>query len=127
MYDPAIKLGALAHVMLPDSRAAKDAGNPTKFADTAVPFMFQEMEKSGANRTRLIVKIVGGAHMFSGAGKEREGIGLRNIAAIEEALSKVGLPPSGKSVGGNCGKSVTLDLETGELRLRTIQVESARL
>ena len=39
MYDSRLKLGALAHIMLADSKAIEDVGNPTKFADTAVPFL----------------------------------------------------------------------------------------
>lgn len=126
-YDPSLRLGGMVHVMLPDSSVAKGSINPAKFADTAIPFMLREMEKHGAGRNRLVVKIVGGAQMFSSAAKDRESIGLRNVAAVEAALEKAGLVLAAKSVGGNLGKSVSLDLETGELRLRTVQVESAHI
>lgn len=127
LYDPLLKLGALAHIMLPDSVVAKDTGNPTKFADTAIPFLLGELVKHGADPGRLVVKIAGGAQMFSGSANGRESVGPRNVAAVEKALSAAGLSISAKSVGGNTGKSVTLDLETGELRLRTLQVESLSL
>lgn len=126
-YDPALKLGALAHVMLPDSTVMKNAAGSAKFADTAIPLVLGEMERRGASRERLIVKIVGGAHMFANISKDREGIGLRNVAAVEEALAKAGLSMAAKSVGGTSGKSVSMDLDTGELRLRTLQIESGLL
>ncbi|NLG83688.1 MAG: chemotaxis protein CheD [Firmicutes bacterium] len=127
-YDPALKLGGMVHIMLPDSGAARGAEiNPTKFADTAIPFMISEMEKSGASRERLVVKMVGGAQMFSTLEKGHETIGARNVAAVEEALRQAGLTVTAKSVGGTSGKSVCFDLETGEIRIRTIQVESMPL
>ena len=127
LYDPAIKLGALAHVMLPDSRMAKDGSKPSKFADTVIPFLLCEMERRGAARERMVVKIAGGARMFSGMNNDRESIGDRNVAVIERALAAEGLAPSARSIGGNYGKSLSLHLETGEVRLRTVQVESERL
>ncbi len=127
LYDPVQKLGALAHVMLPDSKVTKNLSNPAKFADLAIPLVLAEMEKRGASTDRLIVKIVGGAHMFAPINKDREDIGRRNVAAVEEALAKAGLSPAAKSVGGSSGKSISFDLDTGELRLRTLQVESGQL
>ena len=46
-YDPALKLGALAHVMLPDSTVMKNAAGSAKFADTAIPLVLGEMERRG--------------------------------------------------------------------------------
>lgn len=127
LYDPVLELGALAHIMLPDSKVMRNPSNPAKFADTAIPLVLHEMERRGASKERLLVKVVGGAHMFANLSKDREGIGLRNVLAVEEALAKAGLSPTAKSVGGTAGKSISFDLETGELRLRTLQIESGQL
>lgn len=129
LYDPVEKLGCLAHVMLPDSRVAKDDTNPVKFADTAIPFLLREMARQGAEIGRLEVKIVGGAQMFGSMGGHngKEPIGARNVAAVLNALSAAGLKPVASSVGGNAGKSIILDLERGELRLRTLQLDASVL
>lgn len=128
LYDPALHLGCLAHVMLPDSRVAKDQINPVKFADTSIPFLLGEMVRQGAEIGRLEVKIVGGAQMFASiGGSGREAIGARNVTAVLAALAAAGLQPVASSVGGNTGKSITLDLATGELRLRTLQVDAISL
>lgn len=120
MYDPLIKLGGMAHIMLPDSTQARDRTNPGKFADTAIPFLLEEMEDQGASRRRLKVKIVGGAQMFSISGTdERLNIGPRNVVAVEASLSKVGLKIAARSVGGNLGKTVTLEPETGKVSVRS--------
>ncbi|HHZ19908.1 MAG TPA: chemotaxis protein CheD [Firmicutes bacterium] len=120
MYDPLIKLGGMAHIMLPDSSQARELSNPGKFADTAIPALLELMEKNGALRRRLIVKIVGGAQMFSISGNDpRLNIGSRNVTAVEEALAKYGLKIAARSVGGNLGKTITLDTETGIVNVKT--------
>lgn len=128
MYDPLIRLGGMAHVMLPDSTQARDHSNPGKFADTAIPWLLESMVSNGASRHRLIVKIVGGAQMFSiSSSDERLNIGPRNVAAVEAGLLKVGLRISARSVGGNLGKTVTLETETGKVNVRSFNCPTFEL
>lgn len=124
-YDTQTRIGGMAHIMLPSSSMAatstSETPNPAKFADTAVPLLIREMEKMGVRRERLIVKIVGGAQMFCGNGYEDHiCIGNKNIIAVETICQQLGLFISGRSVGGNSGKSVFLDLETGEVQVKTL-------
>jgi hypothetical protein len=37
LYDAVARVGALAHILLPDRGLARDTGNPARFAETAVP------------------------------------------------------------------------------------------
>jgi chemotaxis protein CheD len=121
IYDPQIRLGGMAHIMLPDSSQARERSALGKFADTSVPYLVREMERLGAHKRRMIVKIVGGAQMFSISGQDdRLSIGARNIEAVQKALKNQGLTISAQSVGGNMGKTITLDPETGQISVRTI-------
>lgn len=121
MMDPLIKLGGMAHVMLPDSRQSHEVTLLGKFADTAVPYLLQEMERLGASRQRIIVKIVGGAQMFAIGGRDdRLSIGERNAEAVRQALTNLNLRLEAESIGGNQGKTVTLDPENGQVMIRTI-------
>lgn len=121
IYDPQIKLGGMAHIMLPDSAQARDRSVLGKFADTSVPYLVRELEKLGALKSRMIVKMVGGAQMFSISGQDdRLSIGTRNIEAVQKALKKQGLNITAQSVGGNLGKTITLDPENGQVSVRTI-------
>lgn len=120
-YDSVVKVGGIAHVMLPLSSMATENKNHAKFGDTAPSFLLEEIEKMGADRNRLDIKLIGGAEMFVHEFKnERLKIGERNLQVIEEACQKLGLKISGRCVGGNTGKSVTMDLESGEVQVRTI-------
>lgn len=120
-YDAVVKVGGIAHVMLPLSSMATGDNNRAKFGDTALPFLLEEIVKMGAERNRLDIKLVGGAEMFMFETKnERLKIGERNLQVIEDACQKLGLRISSRCVGGNSGKSVTMDLENGEVQVKTI-------
>ena len=127
-YDASLKIGALVHVMLPDSKGNRDKTHLTKFANTAIPYILNELELKGCARERLVVKISGGARMFQFTSSSSQiSIGDRNVSAVEKALLAVGLVPAARETGGNYGRSVTLELETGELKLRTLHVELLKI
>src|SRR6476659_1620436 len=54
LHDPVARVGAMLHVMLPDStiNAEKAAENPAMFVDTGVPFAFREAYRLGAVKER---------------------------------------------------------------------------
>ncbi|HEX3044070.1 MAG TPA: chemotaxis protein CheD [Bacillota bacterium] len=109
--------------MLPSSLISQDTtnSNPAKFADLAIPRLITGMEELGAVRNRIDIKIVGGAEMFLVADRdEHYSVGKRNIMATENTCQGLGLNISAKSIGGNIGKSVTLDLTTGEVHVKTL-------
>jgi chemotaxis protein CheD len=121
IYDKYIKLASLAHIMLPSSVQAKNPENKAKFADTAIELVLAMMLKSGANRSRLQAKIAGGAQMFKFSGEsDIMKIGERNAKAVEENLQKHRIPLLARDTGGNYGRTITLDPETGDLLVRTI-------
>jgi chemotaxis protein CheD len=120
-YDAKIKVGGIAHIMLPFSSMSRGNVNLAKFADTAIPLLLEEMVNLGASQSMVVLKIAGGAEMFSVDRDERFSIGSRNIQAVEEVCQKLGLKILARSVGGNMGKSVILDLETGEVQVKTVK------
>jgi len=121
LYDRAVKLGGLAHVMLPSGLQAKNVENRAKFADTALDMLVDVMEKAGGNRTRFTAKIAGGAQMFRFAGdSDIMRIGERNVQAVEENLRRYGIKLVAKDTGGNFGRTIVFDTETGDLLVKTI-------
>ncbi|NLY88898.1 MAG: chemotaxis protein CheD [Firmicutes bacterium] len=124
-YDPQIKCGGMAHVMLPNSVQIVGAGaeitKPGKFVDTALPELLRRMIQMGALASRLEVKIVGGAQMFNFNGEnDRMQIGPRNVEATEQILAKMNLKLTGKNTGGNRGRSVRFDLATGIVTVKML-------
>lgn len=121
VIDSAARLGTLAHIMLPNSSQAKNAQNRAKFADSAIEMLLEEMKKNGASRARLTAKIAGGAQMFKFSGdSDIMKIGERNTQAVLENLQKHRIRLLAQDTGGNYGRTITFDVETGDLLVRTI-------
>lgn len=108
-------IGGMVHVMLPDSAVSRDGVPQTgKFADTGVPALLQMVQAAGGNRSRLMVKMAGGAEMFAFAGKDSPSlsIGKRNSEAVAEQLKRHGLRLDASDVGGSHGRTLEIDLTT---------------
>lgn len=122
LYDEGARLGGLAHIVLPRRAEAHDCLPPTKFADTAIALMVDEMEQQGADSRRLTAKIFGGGNMFPNliaVGSPMD-IGRRNIQAVREELSRLCMPVIGEAVGGQTGRTVVFDTSDGSILLKTI-------
>lgn len=124
LYDPKSKTGGLAHVMLPDSTGIdKETMNPIKFADTAVPALYEALAEAGAFKGSLVVKIVGGSEMFPPTEDYENHIGRDNTIAVKKALKKINLPLIAEDTGGRRGRSIEFDLEAGMIKLSIIGEE----
>lgn len=114
LHDRQAKVGALAHVLLPEPALARDHGNYAKFASTAVPMLIGEMTALGASARRLEARLAGGASMFATLMVPGSlNMGERNIRAAREALRQAGIPLLGESVGGDFGRSVRFNVGEG--------------
>jgi len=111
IYHPRLKMGVMAHVVLPDSAGRGSA--PGKFADTAIPEMLKLLKELGVSACGLTAKFAGGANMFGGSGPLQ--IGDANAEAILQALKSVGIRVAGQDVGGTKGRRVTFDCSSGEM------------
>lgn len=121
--DTSNKIGGLAHIMLPDSKAMKNAQqNLAKFADTAVEELVKQMEKLGAKRSRMVAKIAGGATMFSfqGSGTNVGQVGDRNVDAVKAKLRELKIPILASDTGANYGRTVIFYPESGDFHIRAV-------
>jgi chemotaxis protein CheD len=118
IHDPVARVGAMLHVMLPDSAidAGKAAANPAMFVDTGVPRLFKEAYRLGAVKERLVVKVAGGAAVQGG--DDMFEIGKRNMVALRRILWKNNVMIKSHDVGGSVSRTVTLDVATGHVKLR---------
>ena len=120
--DPITKIGGLAHIMLPDSKAIRNGQqNIAKFADTGIEELVMQMEKLGAKRSRMVAKIAGGATMFAFQGSSGVGqVGVRNVEATKEKLKELKIPILAEDTGANYGRTVVFFPETGEFHIRAV-------
>jgi chemotaxis protein CheD len=117
IYDPETHVGGLLHVMLPDSAIdpEKAKRSPCVFVDTGVPLLFHKAYELGAEKTRIVVKVVGGARLLNDFFK----IGQRNYEALVTILTRNGVKITAEQVGGQVSRTIRLDVKTGSLFIRT--------
>jgi chemotaxis protein CheD len=113
LYDYTLKIGAMAHTMLPDSTKYGLDTSPFKFANLAIEEIISRMELSGSKKRNMVAKIVGGANMFPSLRHESLKTGEDNVFAVKEKLKKEGIVLIGEVIGGNVGRSVEFDTATG--------------
>ena len=117
-HDPRIKLGALLHVMLPLNMET-GRKTPLKYADTGIRETLRQMEAQGASRSRITVKIAGGAKMFEVNGGNLGNIGQRNIESVHTILRKEGIRLLGEYVGGSVARTMLFDVDSGQSCIRS--------
>ncbi|MDE6750892.1 MAG: chemotaxis protein CheD [Lachnospiraceae bacterium] len=122
LRDPITKIGGLAHIMLPDSTSIRNNTNIPKFADTGIEELVKRVVAKGANRTRLVAKIAGGAQMFSfqGGNSEATRVGERNVEAVKKKLSELRIPILAEDTGKNFGRTVIFYPESGDFVIRAV-------
>ncbi len=119
IWDPVAKVGGILHYMLPDSTLDKEKAQakPFMFADTGIPRLFKETYKFGAEKSRLVVKVVGGSQIMDDAGVFN--IGKRNYMVLRKIFWKNKIMIAKEDVGGTANRTVSLDIATGVAHLKT--------
>ena len=121
LYDPVTKIGGMVHYMLPDSTQVRNNTNIAKFADTGIEELLKRVTAAGANKTRLVAKIAGGAKMFETSGASNIGnSGARNAEAAKTILKKKGIRLVAEDTGLNYGRTVELHCQTGEFYIKSV-------
>ena len=119
-FDPVTHLGALLHIMLP-SRLSHGDQNVFKYADSGIEETLKRLALFGMARSRMVVKIAGGARMFEISGNASFGnIGQRNAESVKQVLAREHIRISAEDTGGNYARTMVLYLETGDVAVRTV-------
>jgi chemotaxis protein CheD len=118
VHDPVARAGGLIHLMLPDSSfdTGKAAGHPAMFVDTGIPALFRAAYKLGAEKHRMIIYAAGGAEILDDSGGFN--VGARNHAALRALLAQHDLRLQAEHVGGQDGRTLCLNVATGEVRVK---------
>jgi chemotaxis protein CheD len=119
-YDKVAKIGGMIHIVLPQHHG-DTINDYTKFADTGVPLLIQEVIRQGGDKRRMVVKIAGGAQMTIAPGlKDTFKTGERNLVQVLTTLEQLGLGLKAAEVGGNLGRTVKLYIDTGIFTVKTV-------
>jgi chemotaxis protein CheD len=123
LYDARVNIGGMVHVMLPHSEISRTTVlQLAKYADTAVPELIRQMTAKGAISARMVAKMAGGSQMFSHMTfQDGMRIGPRNVETCKEMLRKYRIPLIAEDTGGNHGRTIELNVQTGILTVKCVQ------
>lgn len=125
LYDPVTKVSGLLHCMLPDSTQIRNNSNLAKFADTGIDELIRQMVHIGANKSRLVAKIAGGAQMFAMAAvNDSLRVGERNVEATKKKLQELNIRLISEDCGLSFGRTVEFYSETGDYLIKAVGKQS---
>jgi chemotaxis protein CheD len=121
LHDPAVRVGGLAHVLLPSTALSRGEAAPGRCVQTAVPALLEQMAAKGADPRRLRARIVGGASMFAAlAAPGTVQMGERNVVAARQVLGAHGVPVVGEDVGADYGRTVRFRVADGCVEVSSV-------
>ncbi|MBI5634268.1 MAG: chemotaxis protein CheD [Nitrospirae bacterium] len=110
MLDPLVRIGGIAHVMLPGKCRQEGHADRFRYADDAITELLSQMLRKGAKIEDLVVCLAGAGNVLQ---RPEDSICSLNIEAVSEVLSRLGLTVSAQSLGGVQRRSVRLDIAAG--------------
>lgn len=126
-YDPVTHLGALLHIMLPTRFNSNDP-NVFKYADSGIQETLRKLAVFGMVKSRMVVKIAGGAKMFEISGNASFGnIGERNAESVKRQFAKEGIRIVAQDIGGTHARTMSIDLTNGNVTLKTFGIPEKHL
>lgn len=118
LWCPRSKIGGMAHMLLPLSKGFDSSfqDSPGVFPDLAIPVLLKEMELEGGMRDHFQARLIGAGNMFPENGSGFLGdIGSHILLSVMKTLDENKIPVTNQCVGGNWGRRVTFQTETGEI------------
>jgi len=109
-FDPQVKVGAMAHVMLPGKSPEKSSTISTRYSANAIEEMLSQLEKLGIKKENIEICLVGGANVLK---RENDTIGKDNLDSVEELLREKQIEIIAKAVGGFERRTVLFDIGKG--------------
>lgn len=110
LIDEENERGGLAHVMLP----AEEGEDSSKHADVLLNSLVNEMKVKGTEISSMKAKIYGGASMFDNSFH----IGERNVESVKDELHKRDIDIVDEGTGGDSGRAIWLNCQTGNVVVR---------
>ncbi len=110
VWDERAAIGGMNHFLLPGS--TQNSGSSLRYGVNAMELLINGLLSKGAQRSRLKVKLFGGAKMFDG-GKE---IGVENAKFAEWFMQNEGFDVVSRCLGGQRGRKIRFWPTTGRVQ-----------
>lgn len=110
MWDCVAGVGGMNHFLLPGD--ATDRGSNMRYGVNAMELLINGLLKKGAERSRIEVKLFGGAKMFEGGAE----IGAKNAEFAKWYMQNEGFAVKGGCLGGARGRKIRFWPATGRVQ-----------
>ncbi|MGO4909147.1 chemotaxis protein CheD [Pseudorhodobacter sp. W20_MBD10_FR17] len=114
LYDPAAKLGGMAHFLFPDGLAYSPQDR--RFCNQAISNLIAQIEEKAGNVRRVKVSLFGGAKIHDG----RRDIGKRNAGSAVGFLARHDLSIVKQGLGGDQVRRIRFSPSTGACTERSM-------
>ncbi|MEI7987786.1 MAG: chemotaxis protein CheD [Chloroflexota bacterium] len=120
MYDPVTHVAGMVHAVLPSCDDTTEINEAcSKYVCCGLEVLLQKMLRAGALRTRIVIRMAGGANMLASTTfSDVMNIGFRNIESSRRKLSEMKFKIAGEEVGGNIGRTVRFYVADGRMAIR---------
>ena len=129
MFAPHLRIGAICHGLLPDCKVdgcqtqvgGRRCVEGTRFVACSMVRMLEEFLKRKVRSDALEVKMFGGAEMFGAANGGQRSVGRQNLERAGLIIQDEGLRLISSDVGGDQGRKLLFNTQTGEVLLRRLR------
>ena len=141
LWHPRTLIGGMCHFMLPgrgtacpvDPTSTQRPSRPEatvamreldgRYADEALGILMYRVQAAGTSPEEYEAKIFGGGNQFTDALSAGIDVATRNVEAGLQLLAVHGFAPSAMHLGGSGHRQVILDLWSGDVWLRHVDLE----
>ncbi len=114
LYDKVKKVGGMCHYLLPKPFNQEAS---TKYGSIAMPYLLKKFQSYGSDIKHLDASILGGSFVLFDE-KEIFFVGDKNIDIAQEFVKKFSISVKMMNTGGEIGRSVIFNTQTGEILIR---------
>jgi chemotaxis protein methyltransferase CheR len=111
LFDPVRRVGGINHFLLPDG--GPDGRDSARYGAYAMDLLINELMKLGADRSRLVAKIFGAAHMIGSPA-----VSQRNREFVKQYLAREQITVLAERLGGDRGMELRFETHTGRALFR---------
>ncbi|HEY8519028.1 MAG TPA: chemoreceptor glutamine deamidase CheD [Gammaproteobacteria bacterium] len=120
IFDPVRGVGGMNHFLLPDPGTGDEAAAPSSVSNRYGVFAMESLINSlltrGASRSRLKVKLFGGARVLP----QLSDVGSRNIEFVRRFAATEGLSIVAEDLGGEHPRKILMQPATGRVRVKKL-------
>ncbi len=128
MHVPRLKIGAIAHCLLPapglsENCECSDCTYKFKYISCTIPLMLESLQRYRINLDEIEIKIFGGANLIASNGSKRtsKSIGSQNADLATRIIEETNLKIKSLDTGGSVGRKIYFFTESGEVYLKRIK------